>query len=107
MARTTDQIQLTPASAGVKYAITEVSGHLAADVSECIGHISFVVQIDGQNREISGSGVASEVGVRFYQEYLNHQSKDIRVWDICAVPGGGFTAEHSAAHHQQTTTATA
>ncbi len=83
-------------ASAVSYAITGVGGQTASANADFVGDVSFLIEIHGEPCQIDGVGALDGVGVRFYQKDEDHDGRDIRIWQICAVPGTGFMAAHAA-----------
>ncbi len=84
-------------ASAVPYAITRVAGRAAAGNTDFVGNVSFLIEIEGEQYQVDGVGALDGIGVRFYQKDEDHDGRDIRIWQIRAIPGSGFMAEHAAA----------
>lgn len=84
-------------ASAVPYAITRVAEQAAVENADFVGSVSFMIEINGEPHRINGIGALDGIGVRFFEKDQGHEGRDIRIWQICAVPGSGFMAEHAAA----------
>ncbi len=83
-------------ASAVPYAITHVHGRAATGNADFVGTVNFQIEIDGEPYQVHGVGALDGFGVRFYQKDQEHDGRDIRIWQICAIAGKGFMAEHAA-----------
>jgi len=61
-----------------------------------MGETMFTIDKSGTEAQICGIGIAHGDGVQFHEKDAVH-GKDVRVWQISAEPGGGFSAVATAA----------
>lgn len=86
-----------PVTSGFPYPITEVDGHVPADLSDFLGETRFTLQQDALSLHVAGIGVQQSAKIRFHQKDLGPLGKDVRVWTITDNGYDGFVAEHAAA----------
>ena len=96
---TGDPSSATPpgVASAMPYVITKVTRHVAFSNSDFVGHVSFVIDLDGHPCQIDGVGTLNGDGVRFQQKDESHDGRDVRVWQIRGAGGAEFVAEHAAA----------
>lgn len=87
----------TPLPSGKPYRVTDVAGQAPVGLDDFVGDGTFTVDRDGQPYEVAGAGVLTGETVRFHEKSAGPYGKDVRVWRVSRVPGGGFTAEHTPA----------
>ena len=86
-----------PVVSGKPYAVLRVHDHAPRELSDFVGQTAFVVDLDGEDYVVWGTGVRAESAVRVFEKDGQGYGKDIRVWSVRQdSTGGSFTAEHSA-----------
>jgi hypothetical protein len=86
-----------PVPSGRAFAVISVGGQEAGSLEQFVGDTVFTIRVEGSESTISGLGTLHESGVRFYEKDVEHDHKDVRVWQIAAEPGQGFSATATAA----------
>ena len=87
----------TPAAvtSGTPYRIVQVADAAPRDLGQFVGTTRFSIDLaDGYL--VCGSGRLEGDTVRFHEKDRGGTGKDVRVWTVSAVEGGGFSAEHTA-----------
>lgn len=77
---------------GVPYKVTEVGGHVPADLDDFVEHSEFVLQGSTGQHLIAGEGTRHDDTVRFHEKAEHGAGKDVRVWTI-RITEDGFCAE--------------
>lgn len=86
-----------PIASGQAMTIVEVDGQPPGSLEDFVGERSFVVQTGGHWSTVSGNGIRHDDVVKFYQKDLEHDGKDIRVWEIDAEAATGWVARSASA----------
>jgi hypothetical protein len=76
---------------GKAYLVQNTRGSVPRQLGDFTGEGSVVIDLDGDEYTIWGSGVQAEDGVRLFEKSDEGVGKDIRVWVVCQ-GGEGFTA---------------
>ncbi len=80
-----------PVVSGVPYAVLDVDGREPRELAEFTGEVRFALAGKTGRHEVVGLGQELDGHVRFHQK-ATPGGKDVRVWSVRAVDGGGFVA---------------
>jgi hypothetical protein len=86
-----------PVSSGRPYRVIAVDGQSPGALEQFVGDTAFTIGTEGMESTVCGLGTMHESGVRFYEKDVDHDGKDVRVWEISAGPDEGFSATPTAA----------
>jgi hypothetical protein len=86
-----------PVASGRPYNILDVSGAAPGTLEQFLGDASFTIAKDGAESLVCGRGSPQQDGVRFQEKDMEHDGKDVRVWQVAQQGDGAFTATASAA----------
>lgn len=81
-----------PIISGASYTVVDVDGHPPTALADFARDAAMILQLNGQTRRVTGSGVHRSGSVRFHQKDPGPGGKDVRVWTITA-RGDLFLAE--------------
>lgn len=83
-------------SSGSQYRVTLVDGRHPDAVSDFVGAATLLIHHAGQHLQINGEGQLdpSGSGVHFYQKDADHESRDVRIWQIRQLGDNQMIAEH-------------
>ena len=85
----------TTVPSGMSVPVLEVDGHQPSELQDFVGDVSFVVALEPPVL-VHGTGRVEGQTVRFHEKDVDHDGKDIRVWEVRAGDDGQFVAEHAA-----------
>jgi hypothetical protein len=85
-----------PVDCGRPYRVVPAKDGRAVTLGLFVGQTVFTIDKDGIESQVAGDGVARDGGVRFHEKDAV-RGKDVRVWEIRAEPGGGFSAASTSA----------
>jgi hypothetical protein len=85
-----------PVDCGRPYRVVTANDGGVVTLALFVGETMFTIDKDGIESHVAGAGVARDGGVRFHEKDAV-RGKDVRVWEIRAEPGGGFSATSMSA----------
>ncbi len=80
-----------PVVSGLPYAVLEVDGHEPRAIADFAGVATFTLAGTSGRHVIAGEGEVIDIHVRVHEK-AGVGGKDVRVWTVRAVEGGGFVA---------------
>jgi hypothetical protein len=86
-----------PVPSGRPHRVITVGGREPNALEQFLGETVFTIGKGEAESTIAGLGTMHESGVRFYEKDVQHDGKDVRVWQISAEPDDGFSATATAA----------
>ena len=67
---------------GMPHRVTSVAGLAPSQIEEFVGETEFVIDRQGAEYMIRGCGVRDDNDVLFSEKDLEHDGKDMRIWQI-------------------------
>lgn len=81
-----------PISSGRPYIVLTAAGEAPSTLDQFLGEAHFTIAKDGADSLVCGLGSLREGGVRFHEKDVEHDGKDVRVWQISQDGSGAFVA---------------
>jgi hypothetical protein len=85
-----------PVASGRPYRVLNADGEAPDTLEQFCGETTFTIVKEGARSLVSGCGTPNQDGVRFQEKDVEHDGKDVRVWQIARDGSGAFTATASA-----------
>ena len=67
---------------GLPHRVTSVAGRTPSRIDEFLGDTEFVIDKQGAEYTIRGCGMRGDNDVLFNEKDLEHEGKDMRIWQI-------------------------
>ena len=86
-----------PISSGRPYRVLAAGGQAPSTLDQFLGDARFTIAKDAAESLVCGVGSLHEGWVRFQEKDVEHDGKDVRVWQISQDDSGAFMAAATAA----------